>query len=100
MDLDRESLPRETLATTAVGLGERAIRLDNPLLRPVRVDPTDGYTPEELAVAAVVLNPTLRAARARVAVTDAQAGQATLLANPTLASPSGPTPAAKWPATA
>lgn len=85
LDLAQQDAAPTSLSSAAAGLRERAVALRNPLLRPIEVDPTDGYTPEELAVAAVVLNPTLRAARGRVAVVDAQASQAAMLPNPALA---------------
>lgn len=61
-----------------------ASEIHHPLLRPVRVDASDGLSPDEAAVAAVVLNPTLRAARDQVGEARAQLLVAGVLPNPQL----------------
>ncbi len=58
--------------------------IHHPLLRPVRVDARDGLSPDEAAVAAVVLNPALRAARDRAGEAQAQLFIAGILPNPQL----------------
>ncbi|MGC8763988.1 MAG: TolC family protein [Acidobacteriota bacterium] len=59
-----------------------AEKIRHPLLRPVRLDPTEGFTPEEAAVVAVLTNPGLRAVRDQRSLARAQAIQAGLLPNP------------------
>ncbi len=56
----------------------------HPLLRPVRLDARNGLSPDEAAVLAVVLNPSLRAARHRRDEAQAQLIQAGILPNPQL----------------
>ena len=51
----------------------------------MKVDLTDGLSPDEAAVVAVLVNPTLRAVRNKRAVADAQLLQAGLLPNPQIA---------------
>lgn len=83
LDLADDEPPH--LAGSANELVRRAAALHNPLLRSTAIDPSDGYSPEELAVVAVVCNPTLVAARGRAVTAVAQANAATLLPNPVLA---------------
>ena len=56
----------------------------HPILPPMKVDLADGLSPDEAAVVAVLVNPTLRAVRNKRAVADAQLLQAGLLPNPQL----------------
>ncbi len=58
--------------------------LKHPLLRPVRLDASDGLSPDEAAVLAVVLNPALRATRDQCAVAEAELLKAGILPNPQL----------------
>jgi outer membrane protein, heavy metal efflux system len=60
-----------------------ASRIDRPYLQPQPVDWTQPLTPNALAVIAVLENPDLKAQRAKVGVTDAQAFAARLLPDPT-----------------
>ncbi len=62
----------------------RAAELKHPLLPPLELDLTDGLSPDEAAVLAVLLNPTLRARRDRSQEAQAQLSQAGLLPNPQL----------------
>jgi outer membrane protein, heavy metal efflux system len=57
----------------------------HPILRPVRLNPNEGLTPDGAAVLAVLLNPALRARRDQRALSDAQLLDAGLLPNPELA---------------
>ncbi len=61
-----------------------AAEIRHPILRPVRLDPNEGLSPEAIGLLAVLLNPSLRAARDERAVADAQLLQAGLLPNPEL----------------
>ena len=74
---DRALAPLDMRAVTL-----EAEKIRHPLLNPVRLDPTRGFTPEELAVVAVLTNPQLRAVRDQRALTGAQVLQAGLLPNP------------------
>ena len=56
--------------------------LRHPLLPPLAVNPSDGISPDEAAVLAVLLNPSLRSERDRRSLADAQIIQAGLLPNP------------------
>jgi len=58
--------------------------IKHPLLRPVRLDASDGLSPDEAAVLAVVLNPALRATRDQCAEAEAQLLKAGILPNPQL----------------
>lgn len=59
-----------------------AARIDRPYLQPQPIDWTRPLTPNALAVIAVLENPDLKAQRAKVGVTDAQAFAARLLPDP------------------
>lgn len=56
----------------------------HPILSPITFDPGRGYSPDEVAVLAVIVNPDLRAQRDRRAAAGAQVLQAGLLPNPQL----------------
>ena len=59
-----------------------ASRLNHPALRPVKINLRNGISPDEAAVLAVLLNPTLRADRERRGLATAQLIQAGVLPNP------------------
>jgi outer membrane protein TolC len=61
-----------------------AEKLHHPLLKPIAIDGRDGFTPDELAVMAVIVSPGLRALRDQRGVAQAQVLQAGLLPNPQL----------------
>ncbi len=61
-----------------------ATEIKHPVLRPVRIDPNEGLSPEAAGVVAVLLNPPLRAVRDQRVLADAQLLQAGLLPNPEL----------------
>src|SRR5689334_5911966 len=58
-----------------------ASELHHPILKPVQVDLSNGVSPDEIAVLAVVMNPDLQAERDRRAISQAQLLQAGLLPN-------------------
>jgi cobalt-zinc-cadmium efflux system outer membrane protein len=68
----------------AEALQVQAEALRHPILPPVKVDLQDGISPDEAGVLAVLLNPSLRAARSDRALAEAQLLQAGLLPNPDL----------------
>ena len=64
-------------------LSVAAQKIDRPFLKPQPVDLAAPLTPNALAVIAVIENPDLKAQRAKIGVTDAQAFAAGLLPDPT-----------------
>lgn len=77
-------------------LRERASRLGHPLLPRLRIDSSDGLSPDELALISVVANPDLRVLRDARGLAHAQVIEAGLLPNPTVSFsvdvPAGPQP--------
>ncbi len=67
----------------------QAGNFSHPLLKSVPFDDRDGLSPEEAAILAVIVNPTLRAARDRLGMASAQLLQAGVLPNPRLSYASG-----------
>ncbi len=61
-----------------------AAEIRHPILRPIRLDPNEGLSPEAAGVLAVLLNPSLRAIRDERALAGAQLLRAGLLPNPEL----------------
>jgi outer membrane protein TolC len=61
-----------------------AEKLDHPLLQPLLIDGRDGFSPDEIAVMAVIVSPPLRALRDQRGVAQAQVLQAGILPNPQL----------------
>ncbi len=61
-----------------------AARIEHPLLRPLVIDGRDGFSPDEVAVMAVLASPQLRALRDQRGVAQAQVLQAGILPNPQL----------------
>jgi len=82
--LDLMQFSPSTLVANPTSLRERAEALQNPMLHVGDLSATNGYTPEQLAVVAVVLNPTLRGLRDKNTVASATANGVTILPNPTL----------------
>jgi cobalt-zinc-cadmium efflux system outer membrane protein len=70
-----------------LAVGTQALK--QPLLEPVAVNLSDGLSPDEAAVLAVVLNPQLRAVRDQKAIAAAQLLQAGILPNPQLSAALG-----------
>jgi outer membrane protein TolC len=64
-------------------VSEDAVKIDRPFLQAQPVDWTQPLTPNALAIIAVLENPDLKAQRAKLGVTDAQAFAARLLPDPT-----------------
>jgi len=64
----------------------QASAIKHPILRPVKLDPAAGLSPDGAAVLAVLLNPALRAVRDQRALADAQILQAGLLPDPEMSS--------------
>jgi outer membrane protein, heavy metal efflux system len=81
--LPSEASLAEPAATDLEELGARAIRLQHAVLRPITLDLSDGLSPEEAAVLAVLSNPDLTAVRSARGEAAAQLIAAGLLPNPT-----------------
>lgn len=62
----------------------QASRIDHPLLPPIALDERDGLSPDEIAILAVLHNPSLDTLRDQQGLADAQLLQAGLLPNPRL----------------
>ena len=80
--LTSEGVERELAIPSEKALQIAAIKIKHPILRPVRIDLRDGVSPDEAALLAVLLNPTLRADRDRKGLAAAQTVQAGVLPNP------------------
>jgi outer membrane protein TolC len=59
-----------------------AAHLDHPLVKPLVIDGNGGFSPDEIAVMAVIMSPELRAVRDQRGVARAQVIQAGILPNP------------------
>ncbi len=78
-----EAAVEESLRVPEVAvLRVAASQIEHPILRPMEIDLSDGVNPDEAAVLAVLLNPTLRADRNRRGLATAQLVQAGVLPNP------------------
>ncbi len=83
--LDDDAVQQSLAVPPPDALRMRAEQLQHPIVRPLKLDLSNGLSPDEAAVLAVVLNPSLRAARDMRGVAAAQLLQAGLLPNPQLA---------------
>src|SRR3977135_659155 len=59
-----------------------AAKLDHPLVKPMKIDGEGGFTPDEIAVMAVIVSPQLRTVRDQRGLAQAQVVQAGILPNP------------------
>ncbi len=84
MPLTAEAVDQALAPPSPDALRVEAQALSHPLLPPVAVDLSDGLSPDEAAVVAVLVNPSLRAVRDERSLADAQLLQAGILPNPTL----------------
>ncbi|MGH8209067.1 MAG: TolC family protein [Steroidobacteraceae bacterium] len=84
MPLIGAGVDRALTAPSAAIIEQEASHLHHPILRPIALDPREPLSPQEAAVLAVLINPTLRAERDRVGVSGAQLIAAGLLPNPQL----------------
>ncbi|MEZ5065608.1 MAG: TolC family protein [bacterium] len=82
--LDEATVEEALRAVLVDSVSVLAERLGNPLLPSVRYDSSDGLSPDEAALLAVVANPDLRAERARRGVARAELIAAGVLPNPQL----------------
>jgi cobalt-zinc-cadmium efflux system outer membrane protein len=84
LPLDEEAVNAALTFPTDDALRIRASELEHPILQPIPLDFSDGLTPDEAGLIAVLANPSLRAARDARALADAQLLQAGILPNPQL----------------
>jgi outer membrane protein TolC len=82
LPLNKEAEERALAAPDMQAVVLEAEKIHHPLLKPVHLDPARGFTPEEVAVVAVLTNPGLRAVRDQRGLARAQVIQAGLLPNP------------------
>jgi outer membrane protein TolC len=61
----------------------QAGKIRHPILKPVEIDLDKGLTADQASIVAVIVNPTLRAARDQKGIAEAQLLQAGILPNPT-----------------
>jgi cobalt-zinc-cadmium efflux system outer membrane protein len=83
--IDSAAVARALMLPDADALRVRAATLEHAILEPIQLDIQDGLSPDEAAVLAVLLNPSLRTARDERMLGDAQLLQAGLLPDPELA---------------
>ncbi|MGD0387333.1 MAG: TolC family protein [Tepidisphaeraceae bacterium] len=82
MPLSASAVQRGLAAPAADQLRVQAQSIKHPLLKPVIFDDRDGLTPDQAAIMAVLVNPSLRAARDQRGLAAAQLLQAGILPNP------------------
>jgi cobalt-zinc-cadmium efflux system outer membrane protein len=84
MPLEPEAVARDLAVPADDVLRIRGREIHHPLLHPLVIDFRDGLSPDEAAVLAVLVNPSLRAVRDRRALAAAQLLTAGILPNPQL----------------
>jgi outer membrane protein TolC len=82
--LDSTAVQASLQAPPLESVKRAAEKLHHPLVRPLVIDDRNGFSPDEIAVMAVLTHPALRALRAQRGVAEAQLLQAGLLPNPQL----------------
>jgi cobalt-zinc-cadmium efflux system outer membrane protein len=83
--IDSEAMDNALTAPDKAMLSARAGKLCHPRMAPITLDFSRPLTADELAVIAVLVNPDLKATRAKLGVAEAQVFEAGLLPDPTLA---------------
>ena len=84
MPITRESVAKALAPPSEKALKVRASKLKHPILRPVQIDLSNGLSPDEAAIIAVLANPELRVVRDEEDIASAQLMEAGLLPNPQL----------------
>ncbi len=82
--LDAESVREGLQPPDMAAVRARALEIQHPILHPVELQAEEGLTPDGAAILAVLLNPSLRAARDQRDLAEAQAQAAGILPNPVL----------------
>ena len=92
-DLNDQTIAQQNATPSTAQLQIQADHIKHPLLKPVTLDLSDGLSPDEAAIIAIIQSPELRTARSKLGIANAQLLQAGLLPNPRLtynyAAPSG-----------
>ncbi len=82
--LDHSRVSRELTPPSMETIRIQAREIKHPILQRIEFDEKDGLSPDEAAVMAVLVNPTLRAIRDERGIAKAQLLQAAILPNPQL----------------
>ena len=82
MPLTAEAIKQRLAVPTDDTIRIRASQIHHPILRPITFDASNGLSPDEAAILAVMANPLLKAARDAKGVAAAQALQAGILPDP------------------
>lgn len=82
LPLDQKSINQALKGPCIKQIQLEAAKIQHPILRPIRFNLTDGLSPDEAAILAVLANPTLRTIRDQRGVASAQVLQAGILPNP------------------
>jgi outer membrane protein TolC len=84
LPLTHDAVEQALVVPDEQALRIQASTLKHPIIQPIELDAVQGYSPEEAAVVAVIVNPDLRAQRDRRKLARAQLLSAGILPNPTL----------------
>ncbi len=82
MPLDTSAVNRALEPPPMAAVKIAAAKLNHPLIKPMIIDGQGGYTPDEIAVIAVIVSPQLRSVRDQRGLAQAQVLQAGILPNP------------------
>ena len=82
MPLTAKAVQQRLAVPTNDTIRIRASQIHHPILRPITFDASNGLSPDEAAILAVLANPSLKAARDARGVASAQVLQAGILPNP------------------
>lgn len=82
MPLDQSAAERALQPESMASIRAQAENIRHPILKPVEIDLSNGLSPDEAAILAVLVNPKIRAARDKKGVSAAQLYQAGILPNP------------------
>ena len=82
MPLDKSAVDKALTPKSMEAVRVQAKEIKHPVLKPVNFDDTDGLSPDEAAIMAVLVNPTLNSIRDQRGLAAAQLLQAGILPNP------------------
>src|ERR1700757_4477048 len=82
MPLDRSTVTQNLMPPSMEAIRIEAKVIKHPILKPIDFDYSDGLSPEEAAILAVLASPKLRAVRDKRGIAAAQLIQAGILPNP------------------
>ncbi len=87
--LTQDAVDHSLATPDAQSISVAAGQIHHPILKPMTLDLSQGISPDEAAVVAVIVNPSLRSERDARAISAAQLLQAGLLPNPQLTASAG-----------